>query len=130
MITFEGQIFDVTSYGSGQRVDKASWHLCSCSAYLSLSCIRLYSMPTSSPGLRVSSNLSEGVGVGSSSNSGSVGMSLKVLGVGSEVTFLGELVLAAFEACKLCCVGMGCWSVDCLSAASSAFSPWSSLNML
>ena len=56
-------------------------------------------MPWSSPGLRVSNILSEGVGVGSSSSFGSVGMSLNVLGVGSEMPFLGELVLAAFEAC-------------------------------
>ena len=78
----------------------------------------------------MSNSPSKGVVVGSSSYSGSVGKSLKGLGGRSNGPFLGELVLAALEACKLCWVGKGCCRVDYLREASLAFSPCSSLNML
>ena len=71
-------------------------------------------MPMSSPGFLESNRTFEGVGTSGSSYSSSMGMSLK--GVG-----LAELVLVALEACRLCCVGMGCYKVDYLREASSAF---------
>ena len=58
-------------------------------------------MPVSSPSLLVSSRPSEGVGTGGSSYSSTVGMSLKTPGTSSEGLGLGELILAALEACSL-----------------------------
>ena len=59
--------------------------------------------------------------MGWSSYSGSIGMSVKVPGCGLDGSSLGELVLAAFDACKLCCVDIGCKRVDCFNEASLAF---------
>ena len=56
----------------------------------------------SSPSLLESNRHSEGVGTGGSLYSSSVGMSLKTPSIGSEGPRLGELVLAALEACRLC----------------------------
>ena len=56
----------------------------------------------SSSGLLESNRPSKGIGTGGSSYSGFVGMSLKMPGTGFEGPGLGELILVALEACRLC----------------------------